>query len=59
MSHAGMSPVFGEANEIEPGQYQGQLNLAMAGDWVILLHIKRPDGQKLERQIDVYGVRPN
>jgi hypothetical protein len=31
----------------------------MAGDWVILLHIVLPDGQKLEQQFDVSGVRPN
>jgi hypothetical protein len=54
-----MAPVFGDANEIEPGEYQGRLNLAMAGDWVILLHITTPGGQKVERQIDVNGVRPN
>jgi hypothetical protein len=31
----------------------------MAGDWVVLLHIALPGGKKLERQIDVKGVRPN
>ena len=59
MSHPGMSPVFGEAKEIEPGQYRGQLEFGMAGDWVILLHVVLPGGQKLERQIDVRDVRPN
>jgi YtkA-like len=59
MSHAGMSPVFGEAKEIEPGRYQANLTLEMAGDWVILLHVVLPGGEKLERQIDVKGVRPN
>lgn len=59
MSHAGMSPVFGEAREIETGRYQAHLGFEMAGDWVILLHITLPGGQKLERQIQVSGVRPN
>lgn len=59
MSHAGMSPVFGEAKEIEPGRYQGHLTFEMAGDWVILLHVTLSDGQKLERQFDVRDVRPN
>jgi hypothetical protein len=59
MSHAGMSPVFAEAKETEPGRYQTLLEFQMAGDWVILLHITLPDGKKLERQIDVRGVRPN
>jgi len=59
MSHAGMAPVFGEAKEIAPGRYQASLTLEMPGDWVILLHVTMPGGQKLERQIDVKGVRPN
>ncbi|MGZ4731998.1 MAG: FixH family protein [Terriglobales bacterium] len=59
MSHAGMSPAFGEVREIEPGRYQAHLTFEMAGDWIILLHVTLPGGQKLERQIDVRGVRPN
>jgi hypothetical protein len=59
MSHAGMSPVFGEAEEIEPGRYQAHLTFEMAGDWTILLHVVLPRGQKLEHRINVSGVRPN
>jgi len=59
MSHAGMAPVFAEAKEIEPGRYQAHLAFQMAGDWVILLHISLPGGQKAERQIEVRGVEPN
>jgi hypothetical protein len=59
MSHAGMSPRFAEAKEQEAGRYQAHLEFQMAGDWVILLHVTLPDGKKLERQIDVRGVRPN
>jgi YtkA-like len=59
MTHAGMSPAFGEAREIEPGHYQSPLTFQMAGDWVILLHMTLSDGQKLESQFDVRGVRPN
>ena len=59
MAHAGMSPVFDDAREIEPGRYQAHLRFEMAGDWVILLHVTLPGGQKLDRQIDVRGVRPN
>jgi hypothetical protein len=59
MAHAGMSPVFGEAKEIEPGRYQAHLGFEMAGDWVIFLHVTLPGGEKLDRQIDVRGVRPN
>jgi hypothetical protein len=59
MSHPGMSPFFAEAKETEPGRYEGHLQFQMAGDWVILLHVTLPDRTKLERQIDVRGVRPN
>jgi len=59
MSHAGMSPGFAEAKEAEAGCYKAPREFQMAGDWVILLHVTLPDGNKLERQIDVRGVRPN
>jgi len=59
MSHAGMAPAFGEAKEIAPGQYQASINFAMAGDWVILTHIKLSSGQIIEDQMDLKGVRPN
>jgi len=58
MSHPGMSPLFAEAQESEPGRYQAHIEFQMAGDWVILLHITLPGGKKLERQIDVRGVQP-
>ena len=59
MSHPGMAPVFEEALETEPGEYQAHLKFAMAGDWVVLLHVRLPGGQALERQFNVSGVRPN
>lgn len=59
MSHPGMSPIFAEAKEIEPGRYEAHLVFQMAGDWLLLLHVTLPNGKKLERQIDVSGIRPN
>ncbi len=59
MSHPGMSPVFADAKEVEPGRYQSTLELGMAGDWVILLHCSLADGENLERQFDLKGVRPD
>ena len=59
MSHAGMSPVFANAKEMEPGRYQATIDLNMAGDWTILTHVTLAGGQKLERQWDVKDVRPN
>jgi hypothetical protein len=57
MSHPGMRPVFSEAREVEPGRYEAALEFTMRGDWIILFHITLPDGRKLQRQIDVKGVR--
>jgi hypothetical protein len=57
MTHPGMSPVFSEAKETAPGLYRSSVRFNMSGDWVVLLHIKLPDGQKVERQMDVRGVQ--
>jgi hypothetical protein len=59
MTHAGMSPVFAAATERGAGRYEAHLEFPMAGDWVILLHVTLPGGKRVERQIDVKGVRPN
>jgi YtkA-like len=59
MSHPGMAPVFGEAEETAPGSYRAHIGFNMGGDWVVLLHIKLPDGGKIERQVDVRGVQSN
>lgn len=57
MAHPGMRPEFGEAREIAAGRYRGQLTFTMAGDWVVVIHVTLPGGQKLERQMEVNGVR--
>lgn len=59
MSHAGMAPVFEEASETRAGEYHARLRFAMAGDWIVLLHVRLPGGETLERQFNVAGVRPN
>ena len=59
MSHPGMAPLFGGSTEVAPGRYSGNLAFSMAGDWVVLLHMKLADGTKVERQIKVKGVRAN
>jgi len=58
MSHPGMSPVFADALEVAPGEYRANMELSMAGDWVILVHLTLPDGSKLERQFEIKGVAP-
>ena len=57
MTHAGMTPVFADAKEVSRGMYQCPIEFSMAGDWVITAHITLSDGQKLERQFEVRGVR--
>ena len=59
MSHPGMAPVFGDAKEIEPGRYTGRLTFSMPGDWVILFHVRLANGTKVERQIEIRGVKAN
>lgn len=57
MTHAGMAPVISQAQEVGAGQYEAPLDFNMAGDWFILVRAALPDGRKLERQVDVPGVK--
>jgi hypothetical protein len=58
MAHPGMAPVFAAAAESSPGTYRAAIDFNMPGDWVVLLHIRLADGRRIERQLDVKGVRP-
>ena len=58
MSHAGMVPVFADANEIEPGRYQAIMRLPMAGDWRIIVHVTRSANHKEDYDFDIKGVQP-
>lgn len=58
MSHAGMAPVFADATEISPGQYRTKMNLSMAGDWHVLVHLTLPDGRELDREFEIKEVAP-
>ncbi len=57
MNHAGMKPSFAEVSEIAPGEYAGTLDFTMAGDWFVLVTATTPDGEVVERKIDVPGVQ--
>ena len=57
MSHPGMNPVFGAAREIGAGRYQASIEFTMGGDWIMLVRVNLPDGQNLEREFEVKGVR--
>jgi hypothetical protein len=58
MNHAGMKPTFADLNESDPGNYTGTLRFTMGGDWFIVVTASTPDGRRLEKTIDVRGVRP-
>ena len=58
MSHAGMSPLFVDTLEAAPGEYRANMNLSMAGDWIVLVHLTLRNGAKLERQFEIKGVAP-
>lgn len=57
MTHAGMAPTLAQPSEVSPGRYEAALDFTMAGDWFILVRATLPDGRKLERQVDVPGVK--
>ena len=57
MTHPGMRPVFSEARESAAGLYWSDFEFTMGGDWVVTVHVTLPDGRKVERLIDVKGVK--
>jgi hypothetical protein len=58
MSHPGMAPVFADAAEIEPGGYRANMELTMAGDWVVIADVTMTDNRKLKYQFEIKGVAP-
>ena len=58
MSHAGMVPVFAEASEIEPGRYRAVMQLSMAGDWNVTVHVTLSDSRKVDYEFEIKGVEP-
>jgi hypothetical protein len=56
MSHAGMTPVFAEAQDTGDGSYRAMMDLSMAGDWIVIVRAALPDGRKLEHQFEINGV---
>ena len=58
MSHSGMPPVSAPVVELSSGSYLGTMNLTMAGDWVVIVHINLPGQVSLDRQFEIKGVLP-
>jgi hypothetical protein len=44
MTHAGMVPVFGEADQGDKGLYKVPFEWTMGGDWVLTVQATLPDG---------------
>jgi len=59
MSHAGMAPVTGVAQERDPGVYDIPFAFTMAGDWTLIVSVALPGGAQVERRITVTNVRPS
>jgi hypothetical protein len=53
MTHAGMAPVFADASELEPGRYRANMEVTMAGDWVVLVHSTLGDNRRVEQQFEM------
>ena len=58
MSHPGMAPVVAELAERGDGQYEAQMQLTMAGDWILVVSGQLRDGTRIVKQIDLAAVRP-
>ena len=58
MTHPGMAPALADAREQAPGQYEAELSLSMAGDWVLQAAGELPDGRRITRRFDLPGVLP-
>jgi len=59
MSHPGMAPVVADARERDPGVYDVRFAFTMAGDWVLLVSVGLPGGERIERRLTVANVRPS
>lgn len=56
MNHAGMVPVFGTAEEVEPGLYEAPIEFTMGGDWFFIVSGELANGRQIESVHDVPGV---
>ncbi|RME85915.1 MAG: hypothetical protein D6775_01525 [Caldilineae bacterium] len=56
MSHAGMQPVLTEALPGDPGTYKALITWSMAGDWIVTITVKLPDGRRFRRRFDLTVV---
>ena len=57
MNHAGMSPVFAHLTATAPGEFSGQIQFTMGGDWFLLLTGQLTGNTHFLKKIDVPGVK--
>ena len=58
MTHPGMRPVLAEARAIAPDRWRADVELGMAGDWVVVVDARLADGRDIERTVPLPAVRP-
>jgi hypothetical protein len=51
MTHAGMTPVFGQAIEDGDGRYRTTFEWTMAGDWILTVTGTLADGRTFQREL--------
>lgn len=59
MSHPGMAPVIAAATAREDGTLDVPLQFTMAGDWTVHVTGTLADGRRIDRWLQVPGVRPD
>lgn len=57
MTHPGMAPLPIATMPRGGGRYDGAFSFTMAGDWALVVTVQLADGRRLERRVDVPGVR--
>ena len=57
MTHPGMQPVEATTTRRGDGTYEANFAFTMAGDWALLVTIELANGRRVERRLDVPGVR--
>ncbi|MDQ4074856.1 MAG: FixH family protein [Chloroflexota bacterium] len=57
MTHAGMEPIFADAEEVTPGTYVAELDWTMSGQWLVTVHATLMDGREVEQTFRNLEVR--
>ncbi len=51
MTHAGMAPALATASDVGEGTYRAELDLTMAGDWIVSVSVTTPDGERASGEL--------